>query len=80
MNGLIGAVIIGILAGLCANRLMDRKRDGCWWNFLLGIFGGIIGRWVFDLLNISWGGLLGELGTAVVGAVLVLWVAARLKK
>jgi uncharacterized membrane protein YeaQ/YmgE (transglycosylase-associated protein family) len=80
MDGLIGSVIVGVLAGLFANKLMDKKSDGCWWNLLLGIFGGIVGGWVFDLLNISWGGVIGQIGTAIVGAVLILWVAAKLKK
>ncbi len=80
MNGLIGSIIIGILAGLCANKLMDKKSSGCWWNLVLGIFGGFVGGWVFDLLNISWGGIIGQLGTAIVGAVIVLWIANKLKK
>lgn len=79
MGGLIGSIIIGILAGLCANKLMDRKSNGCWWNLFLGIFGGIVGGWIFDLLDISWGGILGQLGTAVIGAVVILWIAARIK-
>jgi len=78
--GLIYSIAMGILAGLCANKLMDKKSDGCWWNLLLGVFGGFVGGWVFDLLNISWGGVIGQLGTAVVGAVIVLWVASKLKK
>ncbi len=78
--GLIGSIIIGILAGICANKLMDKNSDGCWWNLLLGIFGGWLGGWLFDLLNISWGGIIGQLGTAIVGAVAILWIAARLKK
>jgi len=78
--GLIGSIIIGILAGLCANKLMDKSSDGCWWNLLLGVFGGFVGGWVFDLLNISWGGTIGQLGTAIVGAVILLWIANKLKK
>ena len=80
MEGLIGSVILGILAGLFANKIMDKKSDGCWWNLFLGVIGSFVGAWIFDLLNITWGGLVGQLGTAIVGAVLVLWVAAKLKK
>jgi uncharacterized membrane protein YeaQ/YmgE (transglycosylase-associated protein family) len=32
------------------------------------------------MLGIEWGGLLGQLGTAIVGAVVILWVANQLKK
>jgi uncharacterized membrane protein YeaQ/YmgE (transglycosylase-associated protein family) len=30
-------------------------------------------------LGIEWGGLLGQLGTAIIGAVVILWVANMLK-
>jgi uncharacterized membrane protein YeaQ/YmgE (transglycosylase-associated protein family) len=49
-------------------------------NLLLGLFGGLLGGWIFDMLGIEWGGLLGQLGTAIVGAVVILWVASMLKK
>jgi uncharacterized membrane protein YeaQ/YmgE (transglycosylase-associated protein family) len=49
-------------------------------NLLLGLFGGLLGGWIFDMLGIEWGGLLGQLGTAIVGAVVILWVANQLKK
>jgi uncharacterized membrane protein YeaQ/YmgE (transglycosylase-associated protein family) len=49
-------------------------------NLLLGLFGGALGGWIFSLLGIEWGGLLGQLGTAIIGAVVILWVASLLKK
>ena len=48
-------------------------------NLLLGLFGGLLGGWIFDMLGIEWGGLLGQLGTAIIGAVVILWVANMLK-
>jgi uncharacterized membrane protein YeaQ/YmgE (transglycosylase-associated protein family) len=35
---------------------------------------------LFDLLGISWGGLLGQLATAIIGAALILWIASFFKK
>ena len=49
-------------------------------NLLLGLFGGALGGWIFGLLGIEWGGLLGQLGTAIVGAVAILYIASLLKK
>ena len=49
-------------------------------NCILGLFGGVLGGWLFDLLGISWGGLLGQLGTAIIGAVVILWIASLIKK
>ena len=41
---------------------------------------GEVGGWLFEQLGIQWGGLLGQLGTATVGAVAILWVASLIKK
>mgnify|MGYP003415469510 FL=1 len=43
-------------------------------NFLLGVVGSAFGGWMFSLLNISWGGMIGEIGTGVVGAIVFLWI------
>ena len=80
MEGIIGSIIIGILAGFAAGKLMRGGGFGCLCNLLLGIFGGLVGGWLFSLLNIEWGGLIGQLGTAIVGAVVILWIANRFKK
>ena len=49
-------------------------------NIVLGLFGGALGGWLFSMLGIEWGGVLGQLGTAIVGAVAILWVASLIKK
>ena len=77
--GLIGAIILGILAGFIANKLMG-KGGGLLWDLILGVIGGFAGGFLFDLLNITWGGIIGQLGTAVVGAVIILWIASFFRK
>ena len=37
-------------------------------------------EWLFGLLGIEWGGVLGQLGTAIIGAVAILWIASFFKK
>lgn len=79
--GLIGSIIIGILAGFLAGKIMKGGGFGCLWNLLLGIVGGFVGGQIFGLLGISLGAnWIGELITAVIGAVLVLYIAALIKK
>lgn len=80
MFGFIGSIIIGCLAGFIAGKIMRGGGFGFWMNLLLGIVGGVVGGWTLSLLNISWGGTIGSLGTAVVGAVLLLWVASLFRK
>ena len=79
MEGLIGSIILGCLAGFCAGKLMKGGGFGFLMNLLLGLFGGALGGWLFGLLGIEWGGLLGQLGTAIVGAVVILYIASLLK-
>ena len=77
---IIFSILIGCLAGFCAGKLMKGGGFGFLMNLILGLFGGALGGWLFKLLGISWGGLLGQLGTAVVGAVAILYIASLLKK
>lgn len=77
--GLIGAIVIGLLAGCIANRVMG-KGGGLLWDLFFGVNGGLVGAYLFDWLNISLGGIVGQLVTAVVGAVIVLWIASFFRK
>lgn len=78
--GIILSIIIGCLAGFCAGKLMKGGGFGLVMNLILGLLGGALGGWLFDLLGITWGGLLGQLGTAIVGAAVILFIASLLKK
>ena len=73
-------MIIGILDGCIAGKLMQGGGFGLLMNLLLGVLGGALGGWLFTELGISWGGIVGQLGTAVVGAVLILYIASLLKR
>ena len=77
---MIGAIIVGILAGFIANKLMRGEGAGCWWNLLLGLIGGAVGGWLFP----KWGinlepTFIGETITGVVGAVIVLYIFSLIK-
>lgn len=81
--GLIWSILIGALAGFLAGKLMKGGGFGFLWNLIIGIVGGLIGGWVFGLLGISTGNmnpLIGELITAVVGAVILIFVVSLFKK
>ena len=75
--GIILSLLLGCLAGFCAGKLMKGGGFDC----VLGLFGGVVGGWLFSLLGIEGGGsLLGQLGTAIVGAVVILWIASFFKR
>lgn len=78
---MIGAIIIGILAGFIASKLTDGQSKGCWINLLLGLVGGAVGGWLFNLIGLKMEpGWVGELLTGTVGAIVVLWVWNKLVK
>lgn len=78
---MIGAIIIGILAGFIASKLTDGQGKGCWINLLLGLVGGAVGGWLFNLIGLKMEpGWVGELLTGTVGAIVVLWVWNKLVK
>ncbi len=76
---MIAGLIVGVIAGAIAGWAMGGKGYGFFKNLVLGVFGGCVGGWIFDLLNIEWGGWIGEIGTAVIGAVALIWIARKLR-
>ena len=77
--GLILSIVIGILAGAVAGKLTNGSGNGCWIDLFVGLLGGLVGGWLFEKLGIEWGGLIGQIGTAIVGAVVVLWIWKKIK-
>lgn len=73
-------IIIGIVSGFIAGKIMRGGGFGLLINLLVGIIGGLLGGWVFGLLGIATGGILGSLITSVSGLLLfsslpVLWTS-----
>ncbi len=74
-------IIIGGIAGWLAGKIMKGGGFGLVMNIVLGIIGSMVGGWVFNFLGLSTdGGTIGSLVTALVGAVLILYVARLIKK
>ena len=51
--GFIWYIIIGIVAGFLAGKVMRGGGFGLIINLLLGILGGVLGGWVFALFGLS---------------------------
>lgn len=76
---MISGIISGILAGYIASRLQKGEGSGCLVNLFLGLIGGLVGSWLFGLFGLTAYSWLGEIVMAVIGAVVVLWMFARLR-
>ena len=68
-------ILIGIVAGYVAGKIIRGGGFGLLVNLVLGIIGGVLGGWVFSLFGLAATGIIGSLITSVVGAVLFLWIA-----
>lgn len=78
--GFLWFIIIGIVAGFVAGKLMRGGGFGLLVNLVVGIIGAVLGGWVFSFLGISTSGVIGSLITATVGAIILLWIISLFQK
>jgi uncharacterized membrane protein YeaQ/YmgE (transglycosylase-associated protein family) len=81
MMWLLWVIIVGLIAGWAAGRIMGGGGYGVVIDCLLGIAGGIVGGFVLRLLGLySSGGLISEIIVAIIGAIILIWISRKLKK
>ena len=79
LGGLISFLVIGLLAGWIAGRLTKGSGFGLVGNLVLGVVGAFVGGLLFWVLGLTAQNLIGQIVTAVIGAIVFLYVAAKLK-
>jgi uncharacterized membrane protein YeaQ/YmgE (transglycosylase-associated protein family) len=78
---MLGAIIIGILAGWLAGKLMRGRGYGLIGDLILGLVGGVVGGWLFSALNVRGpNGALGALVVATIGAVILVGIAHAIRR
>ena len=80
LEAIIVAILIGAVAGWLAGLIMKGGGFGFLWNVIIGIVGGLLGTWLLGLVGVNWSGIIGEIGTAVIGAVVILFIAGLVRK
>jgi len=73
-------LIIGLIAGWLAGKIMEGRGFGLLGDLVIGVIGALVGGFLFGLLGLSANGFIGSLITAVVGAIVLLFIARRIKK
>lgn len=74
-------IIVSIIAGFIASKIVNKKGDGLILDLILGIIGGFIGGWIISLFGVAVGhGLILHLIAAIVGAVILLLIYHGIKK
>lgn len=82
LNDLIFTLIIGAVSGWLAGQIRQGFGFGLIGNIIVGILGAFVGNWLFrSVLHISLGsGLISVIATAVIGALVVLFLVGLIKK
>ena len=69
-------LLLGLAAGWIANLIVKGGSSGLFVNLIVGLIGGVLGGWIFSLFGWVPVGTLSSLATAVIGSVVLLWIAA----
>ncbi|MCP4177750.1 MAG: GlsB/YeaQ/YmgE family stress response membrane protein [bacterium] len=78
--GLLLFIIIGGIAGWIAGLIMKGGGFGVIVNIVIGILGAFIGRFVFHIFGLYSMGILGSLITAIVGALILIFIVNVISK
>jgi uncharacterized membrane protein YeaQ/YmgE (transglycosylase-associated protein family) len=72
----IAWIVLGLIAGFIASKLVNKSGEGMILDIVLGVVGALVGGWLFNTFGMS--GVTGlnvySLLVAVVGAVVTLFV------
>jgi uncharacterized membrane protein YeaQ/YmgE (transglycosylase-associated protein family) len=70
-------IVVGLIAGFLASRLVTGKGKGCLADIVIGILGALIGGWLASQLHVSINigiPIIGQIVVAFAGAVLLLLI------
>ena len=81
IESLIWFLLIGLIAGWLAGKVMRGGGFGIVGDMIVGVIGALIGGWLFGVLGIGVGlGLIGAIITAFVGAVILLAILRAIRR
>ena len=77
---IIAWLVLGLIAGFIASKIVNKTGEGLWLDIVLGVVGAELGGWLFSLFGMSrvTGLNLYSLLVAVVGAVILLFIYHQL--
>ena len=79
-HGIIWWIVVGLIAGWAAGKIMKGGGYGIIADILLGIVGAFIGGWVVGQFGIGGGGLIWSILVAILGAVILIFLTRLIKK
>jgi uncharacterized membrane protein YeaQ/YmgE (transglycosylase-associated protein family) len=79
---ILGWIILGLIAGFIASKIVNRQGEGFFLDIILGVIGGVVGGWLFERFGAT--GVTGfnlySMFVAVIGAVIVLFVYHTIRR
>lgn len=73
---IIGWIVLGLVAGFIASKIVNARGQGLMLDIVLGIVGAIVGGFLFSAFGV--GGVTGlnlySMVIAIIGSIVVLWV------
>jgi uncharacterized membrane protein YeaQ/YmgE (transglycosylase-associated protein family) len=80
-GGLIWWIVVGLIAGWLAGKVMKGSGYGIAMDIVIGMVGAVIGGFLFGRLGgFPFGGLISSIVVAFVGSVILIWIARLLKR
>jgi uncharacterized membrane protein YeaQ/YmgE (transglycosylase-associated protein family) len=81
LSVLMGWIIVGLIAGWAAGKIMKGRGYGALMDIVLGMVGAIVGGWIFNALGIyPAGGIVASIVVAIFGAILLIWLSRVFKR
>ena len=78
--GIFAFLIVGLLAGWIAGKIMKGEGFGMIGNLVVGIIGALVGGFVFSFVGFHAFSFIGRLITSIVGAIIFLYVLQLIKR
>ena len=79
-RGVIWFLVVGLIAGWVAGKIMQGSGFGLVGDLVVGILGAVLGGWLFSLVGIAAWGFVGSIVVAVVGALVLLYLVRMVKQ
>lgn len=70
----LGFIIVGVIAGWLAGRVMRGRGFGLAGDVVVGVIGAFAGGYMFGVAGVELGGLAGTLVLSFIGALLLLFI------
>jgi len=80
VSALIWFLLVGLIAGWLAGQVMKGGGYGVVGDMIVGVIGAFLGGWIFSMLGIGAGGLIGSIIVAFVGACVLIFLLRVIKR